>query len=107
MKKRPHFKALLTFLPTEDGGIATPVSSGFRTAIQFPFDSREFLANHTFLEIDLVFPGDIINVDITLLDSGDALEKAYEGLDFELLLNSNLIGSGTIAQLYPELPSYK
>ncbi|MCJ8152744.1 hypothetical protein MKJ01_03065 [Chryseobacterium sp. SSA4.19] len=100
MTKKPHFKAMLTYLPTEDGGIATPVSSGFRSVIRFPFDQQEFIANQTFLDTDLAFPGDILSADILVLDAKDVLGKIYEGIDFELLINSNTIGSGVITQIY-------
>lgn len=99
MRKKPHFKALLNLFTTENGGIATPVSSGFRTVVRFPFDSREFIANHTFEETELIFAGDSTTVDITLIQADDVLKKLYEGLDFELSMNSNVIGNGVVTQL--------
>lgn len=100
MKKKPHFKALITYFSTEDGGIATPVSSGFRTFIKFPFDSEEFLSNHTFLESELIFPGDISNIDITLMDAKDILTNLYKGIDFDIVINSKIIGSGVVTEIY-------
>lgn len=75
MNKRPHFKATLTYFSTEDGGILTPVSSGFRTSIKFLYDHKEYIANQTFLETELVFPRDIVSADIILLDPGENLER--------------------------------
>ena len=43
MEKRPHFKATITYLKTEDDAIVTPISSGFRTIIKFPNDRLEIL----------------------------------------------------------------
>jgi len=100
MKKKPYFKAMLTYNPIEDGGIATPISSGFRSAVRFPFNNQDFIANQTFLDTDLVFPGDTVSADIILVDSKDALKNIYNGLNFDVLLNSNIIGSGVITQLY-------
>ncbi|KFE97169.1 hypothetical protein [Chryseobacterium luteum] len=100
MEKKPHFKATLTYLATEDGGIVTPVSSGFRTVIRFPYDNKDLIANQTFLETELVFPGDTVVADIILLEAKEALEKIYEGIDFDLLINSNTIGSGVITHIY-------
>jgi len=100
MTKKPHFKAMLTYNTTEDGGIATPISSGFRSAVRFPFNNQDFIANQTFLDTDLVFPGDIVSTDITLVDLNDVLKYIYSGLNFDLLLNSSIIGSGVITQLY-------
>ena len=100
MKKKPHFKAILTYLSTDEGGIVTPVSSGFRSVIRFPYDNQEIIANHAFSETELVFPGDSVNADILMLEAERVIEKIYEGMDFDLLINSNIIGSGVITQIY-------
>ena len=100
MEKRPHFKATITYFTTEHGGIITPVSSGFRSVIRFPYDNKELIANQTFLETELVFPGDTFVADIILLQAKETLEKIYNGLDFDLLINSITIGSGVITNIY-------
>lgn len=100
MEKRPHFKATITYFATEDGGIITPVSSGFRAIIRFPYDNKELIANQTFLESELVFPVDTVNADVFLLEANETLDKIYNGLDFELLINSNTIASGVITAVY-------
>lgn len=101
MEKRPHFKATLTYLATKDGGIVTPVSSGFRTIIKFPYNEKEFIASQTFLETELVFPGDTVIADVILLEAQEMLEKIYKGMDFELIINSGTIGSGVVTDIYP------
>lgn len=100
MEKKPHFKATLNYLKTEDGGIVTPVSSGFRTIIKFPNDTREIIANQTFIDTEIVFPGDTVNADIYLLQAEEILEKIYTGQDFDLLINSLMIGYGIITHIY-------
>ncbi|SEM28286.1 hypothetical protein SAMN05421856_102184 [Chryseobacterium taichungense] len=100
MEKRPHFKATLTYLSTEDGGIVTPVSSGFRAIIRFPYDNRELIVNQTFLETDIVFPGDTVIADMFLLDAKETLEKIYTGLGFDLLIQSNIIANGVVTHIY-------
>lgn len=100
MEKRPHFKATLTYLTTEDGGIVTPVSSGFRAVIRFPYDNRELIANQTFLETEIVFPGDTVVADIYLLDATKMLENIYTGLGFDLIIQSNIIANGVITHIY-------
>ena len=99
MSKKPHFKAIITYLATQEG-IKTPVSSGFRTVIRFPYDERDFIAEQNFLESEIVFPGDTANVDIILLKSEDKLEQIYKGLGFDLLINEMIIGSGSITDVY-------
>lgn len=101
MKKRPHFKALMTYKTTEDGGIVTPVSSGFRASLKFPFDTRLYMASQTFSETELVFPGDVISAEITMINDGTSSDKFYEGMDFEFEDQSGTIGSGVITTVYP------
>lgn len=100
MEKKPHFKATLTYLKTEDGGIVTPVSSGFRTIIKFPDDTQEIIAHQTFIDTEVVFPGDTVSADIYLLQADEMLEKIYAGQDLDLLINSVIIGNGTITHIY-------
>ncbi|SMP25920.1 hypothetical protein [Chryseobacterium profundimaris] len=101
MKKRPHFKALMTYKTTEDGGIVTPVSSGFRASLKFPFESKLYIASHTFPEAELVFPGDVTSAEITIINN-DMYDQLYEGMNFELEDQSGTIGSGIITTIYPQ-----
>ena len=101
MKKRPHFKALITYKKTEDGGIVTPVSSGFRASFKFLFESRMYIASQTFPETELVFPGDVINAEITMIGDDILNDKLYEGMDFDIADQSGIIGSGVITTVYP------
>ena len=99
MDKKPHFTALVTFLAFESGKRTTPVSSGFRAHIKFPFDNERFIGSQHFLDEELIFPGDSAMVAITLVDNENAVEKLYKGLDFEMYEGDDLIGQGTITQL--------
>lgn len=100
MEKRPHFKATLTYLKTENGGIVTPVSSGFRTIIKLPNDTQDIIAHQTFIDTEIVFPGDSVSADIYLLNANETLEKIYAGQDFDLIINSVVIGNGIITHIY-------
>lgn len=101
MKKRPHFKALITYNKTEDGGIVTPVSSGFRASFKFPFENRMYIGSQTYPETELVFPGDVIPAEVTLIGDDIPNDQLYEGMDFELADQSGTIGSGVIKTVYP------
>lgn len=101
MKKLPHFKAMLTYYQPENGGRTTPVSSGFRASIKFPFESQLYIGIQTFSETELVFAGDTVNAEITLVGAEPFLEKLYEGMDFEFSDHSNTIGNGVITTVYP------
>lgn len=101
MSKKPNFIALLTYLPSEEGKQTTPVSSGYRPSIKFPFDQGFFIGIQNFIDTDLVFPGDTANAEITLTDSS-LIEKIYAGLDFDFFDGEILIGHGTITKVLSE-----
>ena len=101
MKKRPHFNALITYNKTEDGGLVTPVSSGFRAFFKFPFENDTYTASQTFPQNEPVFPGDAVNAEVALINADAMLEKLYKGMDFEIADNSGTIGSGVITMVYP------
>lgn len=100
MKKPSHFKALINYYPTEKGGLVSPVSNGFRTAFQFPFELQTYIGVHTFEEDELIFPGDSVTIDITLMNAESFLDKLYTGMDFELSDNTGLIGNGVVTAVY-------
>jgi len=99
MKIKPNFTALLTYLPSKDGVKTTPVSSGYRPSIKFPFDLELYIGVQTFLGTDLVFPGDTANAEIALLKSDYVTGKIYEGLDFDFFEGENLIGHGVVTKI--------
>ncbi|SDQ64323.1 hypothetical protein SAMN05421664_1989 [Chryseobacterium soldanellicola] len=96
MKKNVHFKALINYYDSERGGLVSPISSGFRSTLTFPLESKSYLGIQTFSDDELIFPGDSATVDITLINAEPFLEKLYEGMDFELSNNSQTIGYGVI-----------
>ena len=104
MNSKPHFLALLTYFKSEDGGRKTPALSGYRPGIKFSFYNDLFTGIQKFIDTDMAFPGDIINAEITLLNTEYFKGKIYEGLDFDFFEGPNLIGHGVIKKiLSPEL----
>lgn len=100
MKKLPNFKALINYYPTEKGGLVSPVSTGFRATFQFPFELQPYIGAQTFEEEELIFPGDSVTVDVTLINAELFLEKLYTGMDFEISDNTGTIGNGIIIAVY-------
>lgn len=99
MKIKPQFTALLTYLPAKDGVKTTPVSSGYRPEIKFPFDLELYISMQNFIGTDLVFPGDTVIAEIALLKSDYVTGKIYEGLDFDFFEGENLIGHGVVTKI--------
>lgn len=100
MKKTLHFKALINYYPTENGGIISPVSTGFRASFQFPFELKTYIGIQNFEEDELIFPNDSVTVDVSLLNAESFLSKLYTGMDFEISDNSGTIGNGIISEVY-------
>ncbi|WP_375181259.1 hypothetical protein [Chryseobacterium sp.] len=99
-KKIAHFKAQINYKTAEKGGLISPISSGFRSEIKFPFELKTYIAAQTFSETELIFPGDSASIDVTLNGADSFLDQLYEGMDFELSDNSGVIGEGIITELY-------
>ncbi|MFC6098409.1 hypothetical protein ACFPVY_17305 [Flavobacterium qiangtangense] len=99
MERKPHFIALLTFASAEESNKTTPVSSGYRATIHFSFEQNHFTGIQNFMDTDLVFPGDVVNAEITLLNIENFKEKLYQGLDFDFYENENLIGHGVVVKV--------
>lgn len=100
MKTKQHFKALISLSTSDKGGIVTPISSGFRAVIKFPLDTTDYSANFTFLESEMIFPGDTAVADLWLLKPDNASERIYAGLDFNIFINSKQIANGVISTVY-------
>ncbi len=103
MKLKSRFTALLTYTPMEEGGRPTPVSSGYRPGFKFSFDENLFTGIQKFTGTNLVFPGDTVNAEITLLNPEKLTGKIYEGMDFDFFEGPKRIGHGTITKLYIQI----
>ena len=95
---KPDFKAQLTFIAGSNETSRSPVASGYRAAIHFSFSQDVLVGIFSFLETELVFPGDTAQAEITLPDAGNA--KLYEGMDFDFFENSILVGQGVVTKMY-------
>ncbi|MFY1045982.1 hypothetical protein [Chryseobacterium sp. GP-SGM7] len=100
MKKNIHFKALINYYSIENGGLTSPISSGYRSSVKFPFELTPYIAVQEFHHSELIFPGDSAVIEVTLIGAEKFLEKLYNGMDFELEDNSGNIANGVITELY-------
>ncbi|TND02866.1 MAG: hypothetical protein FD123_4013 [Bacteroidetes bacterium] len=94
LSRRPGYTALVTFLPGSAGGRRSPVSSGY--AAQFEVEGQKRIpAMQTFEDELLVYPGDTVPAQITLLaDVNPGI--FYEGLSFRFFEGEKLAGTGVI-----------
>jgi translation elongation factor EF-Tu-like GTPase len=100
MSDSPHFKAQFSSIPTESGGISTPIYNGFFPL--FNLGNDELIGGE--LEIkgkEMVMPGDDFTALVTLLSVEDGLEEIiYPGADFEYFEKKKRVGSGLVVEVY-------
>ena len=93
------FIATLTYKTTEDGGRKTAAKSGYRPHIKFDFDDMQTSGQQTFIERELVFPGDVVNAEIILLAVEHFEKKLNIGMTFEFREGPTVIGIGKIIHI--------
>lgn len=99
MNTKPHFTALLTYIANANGPRSTPASSGHRAFIKFDFSQEMIIAIQNFTDSELVFPGDTVTAEVTLINAEPFLNRLYQGLDFDFFEADTLIGSGVVKKL--------
>ena len=94
----PHAaEAILTFLPTEDGGRSAPVFSNYRP--QFYYDGRDWDAPHTYPDVESVRPGDTVRVILSFLSPDQHVGKLKAGTPFLIREGRKIVGYGAITKL--------
>ena len=93
------FIAKLFFLKTNEGGRKTYVKSDYRPQIIFNFDDFSTSGRQKYLNMEYVFPGDIVNAEIDLLSSDYFNGKLKENMGFKFYEGPNLIGTGKIIHI--------
>jgi translation elongation factor EF-Tu-like GTPase len=96
---KPHFIALVNFNSEKEGGRKTPTSSGYRSHLKFSFHAEPILAEQHFTDAELVFSGDQVTSEITLISSIDFTGKIYSGLDFDFYEGEHLVGRGIVTKI--------
>ena len=97
------FIATLTYLTTEEGGRETPAMANYRPQIKFDFDEMQTSGQQTFIDREIVFPGETVNAEIKIIATEHFANKLKEGMTFEFSEGSTVIGTGKIKLLKNEL----
>lgn len=98
----PDFVAILKYKTTEEGGRKTPAHSGYRPAVKFPFAEMMTSGQQKFLDKELVFPGETVAAEITIIASDYFKGTLYDGLEFEFKEGATVIGTGKITKILKE-----
>ena len=97
--KKVDFIAELTYLSTEQGGRKTPANSGYRPDIKVDFFEMKTCGIQTFIEKNVVLPGETVNAKIKIIASDYFANLLTEGMKFEFMEGPILIGIGEIKNI--------
>ncbi len=94
------FIANLKYLTTEEGGRKTPVfATGYRPQIKFDFDEMQTSGQQTFLNKDVVYPGETVVASLRIIAVEHFSNRLTEGMPFEFREGSRIIGTGKITDI--------
>jgi translation elongation factor EF-Tu-like GTPase len=99
MNKTPDFIAELHYLTTEQGGRKTPAWSGYRPQVKFGFSEMQTSGQQKFIDKEIVYPGDFVKAEISIISVDFFKNKLKIGLDFEFREASRVIGTGKIIEI--------
>jgi len=103
LNDKADFIATLTYRTTEQGGRKTPVfKTGYHPQIKFPFSEMQTSGQQTFIDKDIVFPGDTVTAEIQIIAVDHFANQLAEGMNFEFREGSTVIGVGTIGEIINE-----
>jgi translation elongation factor EF-Tu-like GTPase len=96
-----NFTAILTLLPTQNGGRKRPVFDNYRPS--FSFSSKNLISGEiSFPEKDQVDPGTTAIARIKLLPSKIIRHNLKSGDSFTILEGNKLVGTGVIKDILEE-----
>lgn len=96
IERQEDFIVELFYKTTEEGGRATPAYSGYRPGIEFPFCKMQTSGRQTFIDRELVSPGETVKASIKIASVDFFAAKLTEGMEFEFKEGSKVIGTGKI-----------
>ena len=96
---KADFIATLTYKTTEQGGRKTATKNGYSPQVKFDFDEMQTSGQQTFIDRELVFPGDTVDAEIKILSVDHFANRLTEKMQFELREGATIIGTGLIKQI--------
>jgi translation elongation factor EF-Tu-like GTPase len=96
-----NFTALLSMLPTEQGGRKRPVYTHYRPSFSFS-TVNQFSGEISFDDKQELRPGNTAIVDVKLLPSRHVPQKLKNGDAFTILEGDKIVGTGVIQLIKDE-----
>ncbi|MCZ8197004.1 MAG: hypothetical protein O9267_05320 [Flavobacterium sp.] len=105
--KKVDFIAELKYLATEQNGRKTFAKSGYRPQIKFNFSEQQTSGIQTFIDKEIVMPGENVLAKIKILSPNFFANLLKEEMNFEFNEGSKLIGTGKIKYIINDKLEYK
>ena len=96
-----NFTALLSLLPTQNGGRKRPVYNHYRPSFSFS-TINEFSGEITFIGHEELIPGGTATVDVKLLPSRYVPLNLKSGDSFTIMEGDKVVGMGVIQEIKDE-----
>lgn len=96
---KADFIATLTYRTIEQGGRKIPATSGYRPQVKFDFDQMQTSGQQTFIDRELVFPGETVDAEVRIIAVEYFASKLTEGMEFEFREGATVIGTGKIKSI--------
>jgi len=87
----------MSFLLPEDGGRTTIVTSGYRP--QFFYNNHDWDAQHDYIDVEDVYPGDTVKAYITFMSPQEHFGKLKSGDHFLIREGRRVIAFGHILEI--------
>ena len=98
--KATDFIADLIFLTSEKGGRTLPAYSKYRPHLEFDkYPPHMTSTQQVYIDKDVVFPGDEVKAEMTMISSDLYIGKLQIGDTFKFSEGARLIGHGTITKI--------
>ena len=97
--KKVDFIAELTYFTIEQSGRKSPATSGYRPQIKFDFTEKQTSGQQTFIDKEIVYPGDKVLAKIKVLSPHFFSDSLEEGMKFEFREGARIIGIGELKNI--------
>lgn len=99
MSIRIDFIAKVKFRTAKEGGRKSPAVEDYRPDLKFEFSEFMFMAHQSWIEKDIVYPGDEIHARVTLASPHLLANKLAIGTGFTLNEGIYIVGHGQIEEI--------
>ena len=93
----PDIEAEITFLTSEEGGRSTPAFSGYRP--QFYYDEQDWDAQHDYIGVSEVYPGQTVTTHLTFASPHYQLGKLHPGKEFLIREGQKVVACGEVTKI--------